>query len=101
MIQKSSADAHNLTDDHTYIVIMGVTESGETFRPSDWAERICGALSTFKKNRMDYSPLLMPSVQSGHKCVLLDPTLENTNPSLYTHVLEFAAENNLKICKPE
>jgi hypothetical protein len=24
------------------IVIQGITESGETFRPSDWAERLSG-----------------------------------------------------------
>jgi hypothetical protein len=101
MIKKSTEETLNIIDSHSYIVIMGVTESGETFRPSDWAERICGALSTFNKNRIDYSPLLTPSVQNGHKCILLDPTLQNSNPSLYTHVLDFAAENNLKICKPE
>ena len=101
MTKKSAEEIHSIVDNHSCIVIMGVTESGETFRPSDWAERLCGALSTFKKNRMDYSPLLTPSVQNGHKCILLDQTLQDTNPSLYAHVLEFAAENNLKICKPE
>lgn len=83
------------------IIIEGVTETGEIFRPSDWAERVCGLLSTFKKNRIDYSPLLTPSVYNGHKCVLVDPRLKESNPALYEHILEFAQENHLKICTTE
>src|SRR5512146_2124975 len=29
------------------VIIKGVTRSGRAFRPSDWAERLCGVLSTF------------------------------------------------------
>ena len=28
------------------ILIEGVTENGEPFRPSDWAERMCGCLAS-------------------------------------------------------
>lgn len=84
-----------------HTIIEGVTETGELFRPSDWAERVCGLLSTFKKNRILYSPLLIPTVQNGHKCILVDESLKISNPTLYKHVLEFARENHLKICGPE
>ena len=80
------------------IVIEGVTDSGETFRPSDWAERMSGQLSTFKKRRIHYSPLLQPSMKDGRKCVLLDPELKESNPALYQSILEFAHKNKLKIC---
>lgn len=33
------------------IVIQGVTEAGHAFRPSDWAERLCGMMSAFEEDR--------------------------------------------------
>ena len=80
------------------ILIEGITESGETFRPSDWAERMSGKLSTFEKHRIHYSPLLQPTMKDGHKCVLLDPKLKESNPTLYQSILKFAKNNKLKIC---
>lgn len=87
-----------MNDESKKIIIEGVTESGETFRPSDWAERMSGQLSTFHKRRMQYSPLLQPSVKDGRRCVLLDPKLKESNPTLYQSILEFAHKNHLKIC---
>jgi Protein of unknown function (DUF3579) len=81
------------------IIIEGITESGETFRPSDWAERMSGQLSTFRKHRIRYSPMLQPTMKEGHQCVVLDPTLKESNPQLYQSILEFAKANHLKICK--
>ncbi len=83
------------------IVIHGVTESGEQFRPSDWAERMSGQLQTFKNHRILYSPLLQPIVKDGYKCVLLDPKLKESNPELYASILDFAQKNKLQICKDD
>jgi hypothetical protein len=83
------------------IIIEGVTESGETFRPSDWAERMSGKLSTFRKRRIHYSPMLQPSMKNGHKCVVLDPNLKKSNPDLYASIMKFAKANKLKICDEE
>ena len=80
------------------IIIEGVTESGEQFRPSDWAERMSGSLSTFKNHRIVYSPMLQPAVKAGNKCVMLDPALKESNPELYQSILKFAEANKLKIC---
>ncbi len=81
------------------IIIEGITNQGKTFRPSDWAERMSGTLASFKNSRILYSPLLQPSVNhEGYKCVLLDPKLKKSNPELYRTILEFAKNNNLKIC---
>lgn len=79
------------------IIIEGVTESGETFRPSDWAERMSGNLSTFKNHRIFYSPLLRPSYRGGNRCVVVDPALKGTQPALYEQILNFAKNNKLKI----
>ena len=91
-----------MADKHSKkIIIEGVTEAGETFRPSDWAERMSGRLSTFRKRRIHYSPLLQPTMKDGHKCVVLDPKLKQSNLALYQSILEFAKNNKLKICKKE
>lgn len=86
-------------DKHSKIVIEGVTKDGKRFRPSDWAERMSGALSTFKKSRIHYDPRLVPMRnENGNKCVLLDSELKETNPTLYASILEFAEKNQLNIC---
>ncbi|MCX7125759.1 MAG: DUF3579 domain-containing protein [Gammaproteobacteria bacterium] len=90
-----------MSDQIKKIIIEGITDTGETFRPSDWAERMSGQLSTFHKRRIHYSPLLQPSVKDGRKCVLLDEKLKETNPELYQSILDFAHENHLKICGEE
>lgn len=90
-----------MNDETKKIIIEGVTESGETFRPSDWAERMSGQLSTLRKRHIQYSPLLQPSTKDGRRCVLLDPKLKESNPELYQSILEFAHKNHLKICGEE
>src|ERR1700754_1811755 len=55
--------------------IQGVTRDGQTFRPSDWAERLAGAMSCFRPEGMQggigsfigYSPLCVPRVINGVK----------------------------------
>lgn len=84
------------------IIIEGVTEGGKKFRPSDWAERMSGKLATFKNSRIKYSPMLQPSTnKQGNKCVLLDASLKEANPELYNSIMEFAQNNQLKICEDE
>ena len=81
------------------ILIEGITDKGKKFRPSDWAERMSGKLATFKNSRIKYSPMLQPSVNTkGSHCVVLDPSLETTNPELYQSIMSFAKNNQLKIC---
>jgi len=83
------------------IIIEGVTKSGEKFRPSDWADRMSGRLSTYKNRRIHYSPLLKPMVKDGYKCVVLDRKLKESNPQLFESILTFAKTHNLKICDDE
>ena len=80
------------------LIIEGInSETGEKFRPGDWAERMSGALSTFRNRRIIYSPNLRPAVnKSGNKCMIVDDQLKKTNPILYNEIIEFAEKNNLK-----
>ena len=91
------SDSSNKEQAAKKIIIEGITEEGDQFRPSDWAERMSGSLCTFNQHRIVYSPLLQPMVKSGNKCVLVDPALEKSNPELYKSIMDFAKTNKLKI----
>lgn len=80
------------------IIIEGVTQEGKKFRPSDWAERMSGNLSTFRGRRIQYSPFLKPAVKNGVKCVVLDRSLEQKDPEQYRQIMEFVQKNNLRFC---
>lgn len=79
------------------LIIKGVTAEGRVFRPSDWAERMSGNLSTFRNRRIYYSPLLRPAVRDGIKCVIVDGSLEAQYPKLYEEVMSFATTNGLVV----
>jgi len=78
-------------------VIQGVTLDGKPFRPSDWAERLCGVMSAFGgDHRMQYSPFVHPVTAAGVRCVVVDVRLEEIEPMAYRFLLSFAKENELK-----
>lgn len=79
------------------LIIQGVTPTGDKFRPSNWAERMCGNLCSFRNRRMIYSPLLRPAVINGIKCVIIGPELETTHPTVFQQVIDFASQNNLSV----
>ena len=54
------------------IYILGVTRSGKTFRPSDWAERLAGLTSAFGHDqKLSYSPFVRPVAIRGVKAVIV------------------------------
>ena len=80
------------------IVIIGVTRNGRIFRPSDWAERLCGCMSLFREDhRIDYSVYLKPGICAGVKCVVIDRRLEETNPEAFSFLMSFARDNELQV----
>lgn len=86
----------NSTTKHQFI-ILGIDPNGKKFRPSDWAERMCGALSTFRNRRIYYSPLLRPAVIDGVKAVVVDRSLQERHPKIYQEILGFATKNSLTV----
>src|SRR5580765_3884765 len=78
-------------------VILGVTLDGKPFRPSDWAERLCGVMSAFGGDqRLQYSPFVYPVTSDGVRCVVVDVRLEEVEPMAYRFLLSFAKDNELK-----
>ncbi|GAB1393808.1 DUF3579 domain-containing protein [Rhodocyclaceae bacterium] len=79
-------------------VIVGVTQAGKKFRPSDWAERLCGVMSAFgSERRMTYSPYVQPGDRHGDKCVFVDGRIHDVEPMAYTFLVNFARDNDLKV----
>lgn len=85
--------------------IQGVTLEGRNFRPSDWAERLAGAMSSFRPGRrhggigahIGYSPLCVPRVVDGIKCVLVSEALRDIEPMAWDFVMNFARDNELRL----
>ena len=78
------------------LVIQGVTQSGERFRPSDWAERLCGMMSVFGEDKhLSYSPYLKPVMADGLSCVVVDGRLRTVDAAAFEFLLGFARDNEL------
>ena len=83
---------------NTSFIIVGLTSEGMKFRPSDWAERLCGVLSAFGiEKRMKYSRYVGPGHHHGEKAVYVDGQLYEIEPMAYRFVLNFAHDNDLQL----
>ncbi|MFZ6846061.1 DUF3579 domain-containing protein [Undibacterium sp. RuTC16W] len=82
--------------------IQGLTSDGKQFRPSDWAERLCGAMSCFRPDagrnaHLIYSPYVRPILLDGVRSVVVNEALREIEPLAYHFVLSFAKDNDLQI----
>jgi hypothetical protein len=83
--------------------IQGITREGKAFRPSDWAERLAGALASFRPPgsgvdaHIRYSPYCVPRVVDGVKCVIVNEALRDLEPMALDFALHFARDNHLLI----
>ncbi|MGV3654300.1 MAG: DUF3579 domain-containing protein [Noviherbaspirillum sp.] len=84
--------------------IQGITSKGKPFRPSDWAERLCGVMSQFRPGgsmvrdaHLRYSPYVRPTMLEGIKAVVVNEKLRELEPLAYHFVLDFAKDNDLRI----
>jgi hypothetical protein len=87
-----------MTEQSKEVVIKGLTQDGKPFRPSDWAERLCGVLSVFgAERRMEYSPLVHPVTSAGIRCVVVNIELEELEPMAFKFLMSFAKDNELQV----
>jgi Protein of unknown function (DUF3579) len=85
--------------------IQGITLDGKTFRPSDWAERLAGAMSSFRPEGgptglaayIGYSPYCVPTVVAGVKTVVVNEALHEIEPMAWDFVMNFARDNKLHV----
>ncbi len=89
--------------------IHGVTLEGRAFRPSDWAERLASAMSSFRPgggaggigSYIGYSPYCVPQVVDGVRCVLVNEALRDIEPMAWDFVMNFARDNQLRVAEVE
>ena len=93
------------------LIIFGVTNAGEKFRPSDWIERFCGVMAPYdttyhssgervnSQKGMGYSDLVFPTTHKGERVVIAMEQLHDIEPLAWEFVLNFIKENDLKTDK--
>lgn len=87
--------------------IQGLTKDGRTFRPSDWSERLAGAMSCFRPGGgmggigafIGYSPYCVPQLVDGVKCVIVSEALKDLEPMAWDFVMNFARDNGLQVAE--
>jgi hypothetical protein len=84
--------------------IQGITSDGKQFRPSDWAERLCGVMARFRPEgsggpnaHLQYSPYVRPTLLNGVKSVVVNEDLRDIEPLAYHFVIDFAKDNDLQV----
>ena len=85
------------------VLILGRTRDGKTFRPSDWAERLAGVMSSFRPggaspgSHLSYSPWCVPTQVADVKAVIVNSELRAAEPMAWDFVLNFARDNQLEV----
>ncbi|HUD34677.1 MAG TPA: DUF3579 domain-containing protein, partial [Variovorax sp.] len=75
------------------VFIQGITSDGRTFRPSDWAGRLAGVMSSFRPggatpgSHLSYSPWCVPTNINGVKCVVVHVDLREYNVMAWDFVI--------------
>ncbi len=84
-------------------LVQGLTSAGRPFRPSDWAERLAGALSSFRPPgggigaHIGYSPYCVPQLFDDIKCVVVNEALRHLEPMAWDFAINFARDNDLQV----
>jgi hypothetical protein len=88
----------------TDFIIQGLTSAGRPFRPSDWADRLCGIMSRFHPDQVGgfdrhlrYSPYVTPALIEEVRSVLVDHRLHALEPLAYFFLRDFARDNDLRV----
>lgn len=85
------------------VFILGITQAGKTFRPSDWAERLAGVMSQFRPggaqpgSHLSYSPWCIPTTHNNVKCVVVHSALRDHDVMAWNFVMNFARDNDLQV----
>jgi hypothetical protein len=88
-------------------IIQGLTQDNKVFRPSDWAERLAGAMACFRPEGsaggiaayIGYSPYCVPTSVDGVKCVIVNEALRDIEIMAWDFVMNFARDNKLQVAE--
>ena len=101
----STSSSTDRTPTAREVFIQGLTSAGRPFRPSDWAERLAGAMSSFRPGgvgsgrmaHIGYSPYCVPTSIGDVKCVVVNEALRDLEPMAWDFVMNFARDNDLQV----
>jgi hypothetical protein len=83
-------------DASRFIIITPETTAGKRFRPSDWSDRLIGALHILGEEEFEkYSEYVHQVNYGGAKCVMIDRRLEDADARMFRFFMRFAADNDL------
>ncbi len=94
-----------ISADAKEVFIQGITRDGRVFRPSDWAERMAGVMSSFRPggatpgSHLSYSPWCLPTMVGDVKCVVVHRDLRDCEPMAWDFCMNFARDNELQIAE--
>lgn len=78
-------------------IILGVTKANKTFRPSNWAERLCELAITFDgKGTFSYSKDLHPIHFKGTPAVRVGSALLSDKPEVWQQIAFFVSLHELQ-----
>jgi len=97
-----------LLENFSLLIVEGLTEDGNRFRPSDWIERLIDAVAVYGADRRESAgpfagpdrrrrqiAFLQAQVIDSNKCLVVDRRLRDANPQAYHYLLEFIRDNRL------
>lgn len=97
-------DSNGLSQAARFIIV-GRTSNGKTFRPSDWAERLCSVMAAYRPgyvagsygdaSLLGFSPYAQPITHDGVKSAVVDQRIEGLEPMAWSFVVGFARDNDL------
>jgi len=92
------------------IIVEGITQEGQIFRPSDWIERLIDTVISYGEDRRARSGpyhgpdrrrrqvgFLQAQMIEGRKCLVVDKRLRDANPAAYRFLQEFIQNNRLRM----
>ena len=91
------------TENSGEFFILGLTTNGRQFRPSDWAERLCGVMACYcpgsggPNAHLKFSPYVYPTEVNGTKAVVVNRALQQIEPLAYHFVVSFAKDNDMQV----
>lgn len=77
-----------------HIVILGMTEGGKKFRPSDWAERLAGSANIFVDKASDKAYV---ATIDGVAALKIPMTARVDHPEAHDFIMGFAKSNRLVV----
>ena len=83
------------------IIIQSVTLKGRAYRPSDWAERLCGVMFAFVGDRqMRYSLDVGQVRLDGARYIVVAPSLIDGEPRVSRFPLDSVKDNERVVIDP-